>query len=76
MKRSLLMTLACAPFLAAASCQTVPSATAPADVLVCIPKAPPEVNAMLVDKARPTAAGLARHMQRTARWGCDGKKPS
>jgi len=54
----------------------VPSATVPADVLVCIPKAPPAVNALLVAQARPTAVGLARHMQRTERWGCDGRKPA
>jgi hypothetical protein len=75
LRRSILTTLACAPFLAAASCQTVPAVTEPADVLVCIPKAPPAVNAILVAQARPTATGLARHIQRTDRYGCDGRKP-
>lgn len=70
MKCSPLMTLAFVPFLAAASCQTIPTATAPCDLLVPIPDAPPHVNRILVTDARPTAQGIAMHRQRVVRYGC------
>ncbi|MEO9611876.1 MAG: hypothetical protein ABJG86_11045 [Nitratireductor sp.] len=44
--------------------------TEPCDVLVAIPDAPPSVNRILVDRARPTAIGLARHKSRVAHYGC------
>lgn len=69
MKFSALTTLAFAPFLAAASCQTA-AVTDPCDVLVAIPDAPPAVNRILVEQARPTAQALARHKGRVERYGC------
>ena len=63
-----LMTLACVPFLAGASCAT--TGIQPCDVLVNIPDAPPQVNKILVSEARPTAIGLARHKERYKFYKC------
>lgn len=68
-KFSVLATIICVPFLAGA-CQSTPQVTEPCDVLVAIPDAPPAVNRILVDRARSTAIGLARHKSRVAHYGC------
>jgi len=70
MKLSAWMTLACVPFLAGVSCQTLPVVTDPCDVLVVIPDAPAHVNALLVRDARPTAEGLAKNKGRVERYRC------
>ncbi len=71
MKRSLLPTIsACVLSLAVAGCQARPAVTDPCDILIVIPAAPAHVNALMVRDARPTAEGLARHKQRTTRYGC------
>ena len=66
----LAMTIISVPFLAAASCQSVPAVTQPCDVLVDIPDAPPDVNRILVERARPTAQGLAKNKLRIQKYGC------
>jgi hypothetical protein len=39
-------------------------------VLVDIPDAPPDVNRILVERARPTAQGLAKNKLRVQKYGC------
>lgn len=69
MKFMPLTTLFCAPFLAAASCQTGPDVTQACDVLVRIdPK--PATNAWLVANDRPAAQAIASHRGRFERYGC------
>lgn len=65
-----LMTLACAPFLAAASCQTTgPALTDPCDVLVPLdPK--PATNGYIVANDRSFAVGVAQHRGRYAKYRC------
>lgn len=67
-KFSILMTLVSVPFLAGASCTSIPSATEPCDLLVKIPDAPVEVNRILIEKARPTAVGIAQHKLRYKKY--------
>jgi len=62
------MIMVSVPFLAGASCTSVPSATQPCDILVNIPNAPQEINRILIDKARPTAIGLAQHKLRYEKY--------
>jgi len=69
MKFLLATILTCALFSAAACSQTA-KLTDPCDVLVVIPDAPAEVNRILVDRARPTAQGLAKHKLRVQKYGC------
>lgn len=52
----------------AAACS--PTVTQPCDLLVPIPDAPPAVNRILVEQARPTAVALAQHRGRVKRYGC------
>ena len=54
----------------AAACSRTAKLTDPCDVLVAIPDAPAEVNRILVDRARPTAQGLAKHKLRVQKYGC------
>lgn len=61
-------TMVCALFLAVACSQT--ALTNPCDVLVVIPDAPPDVNRILVERARPTAQGLAMNKGRVKKYGC------
>lgn len=63
-----LTTMLCALCLVAA-CSS-PRLTDPCDVLVKIPDAPPAVNAILVQRAKPTAMGLAMHRGRFQKYGC------
>lgn len=63
----LLTTMLCALSLVAA-CS--PSLVNPCDVLVNIAPAPPDVNRILVERARPTAQGLAMNRGRVQKYGC------
>lgn len=63
------MILISAPFLVAACSQTT-KGIEPCDVLVNIPDAPAEVNTILVQKARPTAQGLAQNKLRVKKYKC------
>ena len=59
--------------LAVASCaekQVILNVTEPCDVLVYIPDAPTDVNAIIVDRAKDTAIGLARHKERFKVFEC------
>lgn len=62
-----LMTMISVLCLAAACSQSV---TQPCDLLVVIPDAPPAVNRILVEQARPTAQGLAKNKGRVEKYGC------
>jgi len=44
--------------------------TDPCDVLVVIPDAPADVNRILVERARPTALGLAKNKLRVEKYRC------
>lgn len=72
MKRCwLATTIIFAAFSAAASgCAHKPAVTEPCDLLVNIPDAPPDVNRILVQRARPTAQGLAQHKLRRQQYRC------
>ncbi|MDV2965100.1 hypothetical protein RZ532_03890 [Nitratireductor aquimarinus] len=67
-KRLALTTLACVPFLAAASCQTA-AITEPCDVLVPINPAP-ATNSYLVANDRVTAVAIAQHRGRYQKYRC------
>lgn len=60
--------MACAPFLAAASCQTT-ALTEPCDVLVAINPAP-ATNSYLVANDRQTAVAIAQHRGRYDQYRC------